>query len=69
MIQTEQQYKAIFDRVEELLQDSNNIENQNAKGYIELNILSNLIADYEEQNYPVTKPSLTEVVKSEKETT
>jgi HTH-type transcriptional regulator/antitoxin HigA len=63
MIHTEQQYKAILERIEELLQDSNNIENQNAKGYVELNILSDLVADYEEQNYPVTKPSLTEVVK------
>jgi len=63
MIHTEQQYKAILERIEELLQDSNNIENQNAKGYVELNILSDLVADYEEQNYPVKKPSLTEVVK------
>ncbi|WP_299064651.1 helix-turn-helix domain-containing protein [uncultured Polaribacter sp.] len=63
MIQTAQQYKAITERIEELLQDTNNIENKDAKGYIELNILSDLVADYEEQNYPITKPSLTEVVK------
>jgi HTH-type transcriptional regulator/antitoxin HigA len=63
MIHTEKQYKAILERVEELLQDSNNIENQDAKGYVELNLLSDLVADFEEQNYPVTKPSLTEVVK------
>lgn len=63
MIQTEKQYKAILERIEELLIDSNNIEDQNSKGYIELNILSDLVADFEEQNYPVTKPTLTEVVK------
>ena len=63
MIQTEKQYKAILERIEELLQVSDNIENQNAKGYVELNILSDLVADYEEQNYPINKPSLTEVVK------
>lgn len=63
MIQTEKQYKAILERIEELLQEPDNIENQNAKGYVELNILSDLVADYEEQNYPVGKPSLTEVVK------
>lgn len=63
MIQTEKQYKAILERIEELLQISDNIENQNSKGYIELNILSDLVADYEEQNYPVNKPTLTEVVK------
>lgn len=63
MIQTEKQYKAILERIEELLQVSDNIENQNAKDYVELNILSDLVADYEDQNYPVNKPSLTEVVK------
>ncbi|MDD7888174.1 type II toxin-antitoxin system HigA family antitoxin [Flavivirga sp. 57AJ16] len=63
MIQTEKQYNAILERIEELLKDSDNIENQNAKGYVELNILSDLVADYEEQNYPVKKPSLTEVIK------
>ncbi|MGB1284596.1 MAG: helix-turn-helix domain-containing protein [Polaribacter sp.] len=63
MIQTEKEYKAITERIEEILQNSDNIENQDAKGYIELNILSDLVADYEEKNYPVTKPPLTEVVK------
>ena len=63
MIHTEQQYKAILTRVEELLKVTKNIENQNAKGYLELNLLSDLVADYEEQNYPIAKPSLTEVVK------
>ena len=33
------------------------------KGYIELNLLSNLIADYEEKTYPVKKPSLIEVIR------
>lgn len=63
MIQTEKEYKVIIERMEELLQNSDNIENQDTKGYIELNILSDLVADYEEQNYPVTTPSLKEVVK------
>src|SRR5690606_41583571 len=34
-----------------------------AKGYIELNLLSDLVADYEERTYPVAKPSLVEVMK------
>ena len=58
MIHTEQQYKAALERVEELLQVSDNIENQNAKGYLELNVLSDLVATYEEDNYPVKKPSV-----------
>lgn len=63
MIQTEKEYNAIVERIERLLQDTNNIENTDAKGYIELNLLSELVADYEERTYPVQKPSLTDVVK------
>lgn len=63
MIHTEQQYKAILGRIEELLQEPDNIENQNTKGYLELNVLSDLVADYEENNYPVAKPSLIEVIR------
>lgn len=51
MIQTEKEYDIIVERIEALLQDPNNIENTDAKGYIELNILSDLVADYEESNY------------------
>ena len=63
MIQTEKEYNAIVDRIEVLLQDSDNIENEDAKGYIELNLLSNLVADYEERTYPVRKPCLVDVIK------
>jgi len=63
MIQTEKEYNAIVERIETLLQDTNNIENTDAKGYIELNILSDLIADYEERTYPIQKPVLVEVIK------
>ena len=63
MIKTEQQYKAILTRIEELLLDSNNIENKNSEGFIELNLLSDLVANYEEENYPIAKPSLAEVIK------
>lgn len=63
MIQTEKEYNTIVERVEELLQNPDNIENQDAKGYVELNLLSDLVSDYEERHYPVKKPSLVEVVK------
>lgn len=63
MIRTEKEYRAIVERMEELLQDPDNIENQDANGYVELNVLSDLVADYEESNYPVKRPSLAEVVK------
>ncbi|AEM71935.1 transcriptional regulator, XRE family [Allomuricauda ruestringensis DSM 13258] len=63
MIQTEKEYNAIVERIEELLQNPDNIENKDAKGYVELSLLSDLVADYEERHYPVKKPSLIEVVK------
>ena len=63
MIQTEKEYKAISERIETLLQTSDNIENTEAKGYIELNILSDLVAEYEERTYPIAQPSLADVVK------
>lgn len=63
MIQTEKEYKAIVERMEKLLQNPDNIENQDTNEYLELNILSDLVADYEAQNHPVKKPSLVEVIK------
>ncbi|WP_373516385.1 type II toxin-antitoxin system HigA family antitoxin [Pricia sp.] len=63
MIKTVKEYNAIIERIEVLLQDADNIENKDAKGYIELNLLSDLVADYEERTYPVKKPSLVEVIK------
>ena len=63
MIQTEQQYHTLLERIEVLLQNPDNIENQHAKGHIELNVLSDLVADYEEQNFPVKNPLLADVIK------
>jgi HTH-type transcriptional regulator / antitoxin HigA len=63
MIQTEKEYNTILERIEVLLKDADNIENTNSKGYIELNILSDIVADYEERNYPIQKPSLVDVIK------
>jgi len=63
MIKTEKEYNAVIERVEELLTETNNIEDTNTKGYIELNLLSDLVADYEEANYPVPLPSLIEAIK------
>lgn len=47
MIQKEKEYKAIVERIETLLENPDTTENEDAKGYIELNILSDLVADYE----------------------
>jgi len=58
MIKTEKEYNVLLQRIEELLRNNENIENQDAEGYIELNILSDLVADYEETNFPVKKPNV-----------
>lgn len=62
-MQTEKKYNAIVERVEELLQNSDNIENVDTKAYGDLNVLSDLVAEYEERTYPVEKPLLVEVIK------
>ncbi|MCI4641872.1 MAG: helix-turn-helix domain-containing protein [Flavobacteriaceae bacterium] len=63
MIQSEKEYKIIRERIEELLSVSDHIENKKSKGYIELNLLSNLVSDFEETYYPITKPTLVEVLR------
>lgn len=63
MIQKEKEYKAIVERIETLLANPDTIENEDAKGYIELNILSDLVADYEQRTFPVHKPVLVDVLK------
>jgi len=63
MIKSEKEYKAILERIEELLLNPDNIENSEAKGFVELNILSDLVADYEEAHFPVLPPTLAEALK------
>ena len=63
MIQTEKQYNAITKRIEVLLQNPDNIENQDTQGYIELNLLSERVADLEEYNLTIKKPTLVQTMK------
>jgi len=39
------------------------VENMDSEDYIELNLLSDLVADYEERTFPVIKPGLIDVIK------
>ena len=52
-LKSEKEYKVILERIEELLSNPDNIENSETKGFVELNILSDLVADYEEAHFPV----------------
>ncbi len=63
MIDTKKEYDVLLKRIETLLEDSENIENKESHGYIELNILSDIVADYEENYFPVKKPTLIDTMK------
>ena len=62
-IETERQYAAIMERIEELLPLVSDKTPEDDKNSIELVLLSNLAADYEDVHYPIAKPSLVEILK------
>ena len=62
-IKSEKQYMAACERINELLKVVNDDTPTNDKNSIELVLLSNLVADYEDIHYPVKKPSLVEILK------
>ena len=62
-LENETQYEAAMSRIEELLRIVNDNTPADDKNSIELVILSNLVADYEDIHYPISKPSLIEVLK------
>lgn len=63
MIKTKKQYNATCARIEELLQIVGNDTPGDSKEFIEMDLLSDLVADYEEANYPIKEPELAEVIK------
>ena len=62
-IDNEIQYNGAMERIEELLKVVDNDTPANDKNSIELVLLSNLVADYEDIHYPVGKPTLVEILK------
>lgn len=62
-ISNEMEYNAIIKRVNELLEIVTDENYNSIPEAVELDFLSNLIADYEEANYPVSPPDLLEVIK------
>ena len=63
-IKTEHQYNKAIERIEELLLVASNDTSPDDKNFIELDLLSELVADYESVHYPVRMPTLQEIVKS-----
>ena len=62
-INNDMEYEVTFERIEELLKFVDNDTPATDKRLIELNILSNLVADYEEEHYPIAVPTLAEIIK------
>ena len=58
-IKTEKQYKAACMRIEELLKVVSNETPADDQNYLELD----LVADYEEEHFPVKAPALVDVIK------
>ena len=62
-IENEPQYLWAEKRVEELLPLVNDNTPTDDPNYIELVLLSNLVADYSEEHYAIGEPSLTDIIK------
>lgn len=62
-IENETQYQVALKRVEELMLSLPEDTPENDPQMVELTLLGNLVADYDEEHYPVGKPSLIEVIK------
>ena len=52
-IKTEKQYKAACSRIEELLKVVSNDTPTDDKNFLELDLISDLVADYEEVHFPI----------------
>lgn len=62
-IQNEIAYKAAMERIEELLPLVDNDTPLTDKNLIELDLLSGLVEEYEDEYYPIKVPSLVDVIK------
>lgn len=62
-IKTEKEYNVIMERIEELLSIVNNETPIDNKDSIELELLSSLVEEYEDEHYPIGTPSLAETIK------
>jgi HTH-type transcriptional regulator/antitoxin HigA len=62
-IKTEKQYDKAVERIEDLLQIVGNHTPKDDKYFVELDLLSDLVAEYEEQYHPVSRPTLPEIIR------
>lgn len=62
-IQNETAYKAAMERIEELLSLVDDDTPLSDKNLIELDLLSALVEEYEDEYYPIKNPSLVDIMK------
>ena len=62
-IENEMQYDSAMKLINELLKELNVNTPEDYVLSVELVLLSNLVADYEDEHYPIKKPTLIEVLK------
>ena len=62
-IENEMQYQAALKRVEDLMLGLPEDTPAEDPRMVELTLLGNLVADYDEEHYPIEKPSLIETIK------
>lgn len=62
-IKNKKEYQALCSRIDELLKIVGNDTPPENVDFIELNIISDIVADYEETYMPISKPSLADTIK------
>ena len=62
-IKNEQEYKQVMKRIDDLLKVVDDDTPVNDVNYIELDLLSELVEEYEDLHYPISKPTLIDTIK------
>ena len=62
-IKNEAAYQAALKRIDELLPMVNDKTPTDDMNYLELDMLSDMVEEYEEVHYPIGKPSLVDIIK------
>ncbi len=62
-IKSEAAYRAALKRIDELLPLVNDNTPTDDKNYLELDMISDMVEEYEDIHYPIGKPSLIDIIK------
>ena len=62
-IKTEQEYRSLMRRIDALVAVVDDDTPKDSKEYVELDIISGLVAEYEDIHYPIGKPSLVDTIR------